>query len=109
MALKPIKGLEVLSIIGNHFTSDDEYSQYILASLSQLKYFDYIYIDDAVRGLLSIANAEFPTSSTFNLGSGSGEYAKRFTTPAQFAAVLTEASAAAQRLLGQRARRVLSR
>lgn len=31
---------------------------------------DYIYIDDAVRGLLSIANAEFPTSSTFNLGSG---------------------------------------
>ena len=38
---------------------------------------------------------------TFNLGEGSGQYAKRFTTPAQFAAVLDEAAAAAGRLLGR--------
>jgi hypothetical protein len=50
-ALKPIKSLEVLSIRGNPFTSDDEYRQYILANLTQLKYLDYIYIDDAMRSM----------------------------------------------------------
>lgn len=34
---------------------------------------DYIYIDDAVRGLLAVANRDAAsTSSTFNLGSGHG-------------------------------------
>ena len=50
-ALKFIKNLEVLAIKGNPFTADDEYRNYILANLPQLKYLDYIFIDEAMRSL----------------------------------------------------------
>jgi len=72
-ALKPIKSLEVLSIRSNPFTSDDEYRQYILANLSQLKYLDYIYIDDAMRSM----SDDFKFQVDFNYTNESKEAAKK--------------------------------
>jgi hypothetical protein len=72
-ALKPIKSLEVLSIRGNPFTSDDEYRHYILANLSQLKYLDYIYIDDAMRSM----SDDFKYQVDFNYNTESKEAAKK--------------------------------
>lgn len=48
-ALKPIKSLEVLTVKGNPFNSDNESRNYLLANLTQLKYLDYIFIDDSMR------------------------------------------------------------
>lgn len=48
-ALKLIKSLEVLTIKGNPFTTDNESKNYILANLTHLKYLDYVFIDDSMR------------------------------------------------------------
>jgi hypothetical protein len=48
-ALKPIKTLEVLTVKGNPCTSDSEFKNYVVANLTQLKYLDYVFIDEHMR------------------------------------------------------------
>lgn len=50
-ALKPIKTLEVLTIKGNPLTTDNEAKNYIIANLTQLKYLDYVFIDEQMRNV----------------------------------------------------------
>ena len=48
-AIKPIKSLEVLTVANNPLTNDSEYKNYIFANMPDLKYLDYIYIDEIVK------------------------------------------------------------
>lgn len=48
-AIKPINSLEVLTVANNPLTKDSEYKNYIFANMSDLKYLDYVYIDEKTR------------------------------------------------------------
>ena len=48
-ALKPLKTLQVLTISNNPLTNDNEFKNYFYANLPDLKYLDYLYIDDTIK------------------------------------------------------------
>lgn len=48
-AVKKITTLEVLTVKGNPLTQESEYKNILLINLENLKYLDYISIDDSCR------------------------------------------------------------
>ena len=48
-SLKVCNSLSVLSLKGNPLTSDDEHKNFVIANLPDLKYFDYIFINESMK------------------------------------------------------------
>ena len=48
-AVKKLPNLEVLTVKGNPLVTESEYKNILLGNLENLKYLDYIYIDESSR------------------------------------------------------------
>lgn len=48
-AVKKLPSLEVLTVKGNPLVEESEYKNILLGNLENLKYLDYIYIDESSR------------------------------------------------------------
>ena len=48
-AIKKLPNLEVLTVKGNPLVGESEYRNILLGNLENLKYLDYIYIDESSR------------------------------------------------------------
>eukprot|EP01015_Nassula_variabilis_P029557 TRINITY_DN634_c0_g1_i1.p1 TRINITY_DN634_c0_g1~~TRINITY_DN634_c0_g1_i1.p1 ORF type:complete len:482 (+),score=126.08 TRINITY_DN634_c0_g1_i1:32-1477(+) len=66
--LKKFKHLQVLNIAGNPFTKEHEFEKHLINNLTQLKYLDYVFIDEGTRLQYKDDDHKAPSADTFGDG-----------------------------------------